>query len=194
MSHHSAQDIALMRAIPGLTVILPADGNQTEAMTRALAVHTGPVYARMGRGEVPDVYDNNTPFEIGKANTLRRGNDISIIACGEMVYPALEAAKLLAAENIEAAVIDMHTLKPLDEGAILEAAAAGAIITVEEHSAINGLGSAVASFLAQRRPTRMAIMGLPDEALYTGTNAQVFEQYGLTPGGITAASIKLLSL
>jgi transketolase len=192
MSHHSAQDIALMRAIPGLTVLLPADGRQTEAMTRALTSYVGPVYVRMGRGEVQDVYGKYPRFEIGKASVRRRGNESSIIACGEMVFPAMEAAKLIKKKKIESTVIDMHTLKPLDEQVVSEAAATGAIVTVEEHSVVNGLGSAVASLLAQHKPTPMNILGLPDESLYTGTNAQVFEHYGLTPGGIFAAAKRLL--
>jgi len=193
-SHHATQDVALMRAIPGLTVMLPADGYQTEALTRALATHTGPVYVRMGRGAVPDVYNSNPPFTLGKANILRQGKDLSLIACGEMVYPALEAAKLLKASRIETNVIDMHTLKPLDEEAVLDAAAAGAIITVEEHSIHGGLGSAVASLLAQRKPTLMRILGLPDEFLYTGTSAEVFEHYGLTPQGIVEAAKEMLKV
>jgi len=193
-SHHATQDIALMRAIPGLTVALPADGHQTEALTRALAAHTGPVYVRMGRGEVPDVYDKNPPFLLGKANVLRCGSDVSLIACGEMVHLALEAAKLLAPHGIEASVTDMHTLKPLDEDAVLDAAAAGAIVTIEEHSVHGGLGSAVASLLAQCRPTPMRILGLPDEVLYTGTSAEVFDHYGLTPQGIAQAAKELLKV
>lgn len=193
-SHHAIQDIALMRAIAGLTVVIPADGNQTEALTKALATYTGPVYVRMGRGEVPDVYGQNPPFTLGKANVLRRGSHVSLIACGEMVYPSLEAAKLLAEDGIEASVIDMHTLKPLDEEAVVEAAAVGAVVTIEEHSVYGGLGSAVASLLAQRRPTPMRILGLPDEVLYTGTSAQVFDHYGLTPPGIAQAAKVLLKV
>jgi len=191
-SHHAIQDVALMRAIPGLSVVLPADACQTEALTRALAVHNGPVYVRMGRGEVPGVYENNLLFVLGKANHLRHGKDISIIACGEMVYPALEAAKELAGDGIEARVVDMHTLKPLDEEAVLEAAACGAVVTIEEHSVHGGLGSAVASFLVQRKPTPMRILGLPDEVLYTGNSTEVFTHYGLTPQGIVRAAKELL--
>jgi len=193
-SHHATQDVALMRAIPGLTVVLPADGYQTESLICALAAHTGPVYVRMGRGEVQDVYEKNPLFTLGKANVLRHGNDISLIVCGEMVFPALEAAKLLAASGIEANVIDMHTLKPLDEGVILDAAAAGAIVTAEEHCVHGGLGSAIASLLAQRRPTPMRILGLPDEVLYTGTSAEMFAHYGLTPQGIAHEAKELLKV
>ncbi|MCL2866315.1 MAG: transketolase family protein [Clostridia bacterium] len=193
-SHHATQDVALMRAIPGLTVVLPADGNQTEALTRGLASHIGPVYVRMGRGEVPDVYEKDPPFTLGKANVLRRGSDVSLIACGEMVYFTLETAKLLAQNGIEATVIDMHTLKPLDEEVILDAAAAGAVVSIEEHNIHGGLGSAIASLLAQRRPTFMRILGLPDEVLYTGTSAQVFNHYGLTPQGIAQAAKELLKV
>jgi transketolase len=192
-SHHATQDIALMRAIPGIAVVLPADGPQTATMTRALARHVGPVYVRMGRGEVPDVYGADAPFELGKANVLRRGGAAALIACGEMVHPALEAARFLEAEGLPTTVVDLHTLKPLDEAAVLEAAATGAVVTVEEHCVHGGLGSAVASLLAERMPTRMRILGLPDELLYSGTSAQVFERYGLTPQGIAGAVRTLIA-
>ena len=191
-SHHATQDVALMRAIPGIKVILPADARQTAAMTKAILADHGPVYVRMGRGAVPDVYTEGAPYAIGKANWLQEGGDVSLIACGEMVYHALEAARLLHAAGIEAGVTDMHTISPLDEESVLKAARCGAVITVEEHSIHGGLGAAVAEVLCQKRPARMRILGLPNEPLYTGTSAQVFAHYGLTAQGIADAAKALL--
>ena len=186
-THHAVQDVALMRAIPDLEVFLPADARQAEALTRYLAASGKPAYVRMGRGPVPEVYGEDCPFEAGKANFLRRGKDAAVIACGEMVYPALEAARLLSGRGIEISVIDMHTIKPLDEQAILTAAETGLVITCEEHSVHGGLGAATAEVLCQKRPTKMRILGLPDEPLYSGTAAEVFAHYGLTAEGIAQA-------
>lgn len=191
-THHSVQDVALMRAIPNLQVFLPADANQSAALTVALAASPEPAYVRVGRGAVPDVYGPDASFEIGRAKKLRDGGDVAIIACGEMVYHALEAAKLLAAAGVEASVYDMFTLKPLDEAAILEAAHLGAIVTVEEHSVKGGLGGAVAEVVCQKRPVKMRILGLPDEPLYNGENRYVFEHYGLTAAGIAEAAKELI--
>ncbi|HNW86885.1 MAG TPA: transketolase C-terminal domain-containing protein [Candidatus Limiplasma sp.] len=186
-THHATQDIALLRATPGLQIFLPSDGPQMEALTRYLAQSDEPAYVRMGRGAVPTVYEGEAPFTPGKANCLRRGVNAAIIACGEMVYPSLQAAEILAGEGTEVSVYDMHTLRPLDEAAIVEAAQTGWVVTVEEHDVHGGLGGAVAEVLAQQKPTRMRILGLPDEKLYTGTSAEVFEHYGLTPQGIAQA-------
>ena len=186
-THHAVQDVALMRAIPDLEVFLPADARQAEALTRYLAASGKPAYVRMGRGPVPEVYGEDCPFEAGKANFLRRGKDAAVIACGEMVYPALEAARLLSGRRIEISVIDMHTIKPLDEQAILTAAETGLVVTCEEHSVHGGLGAASAEVLCQKRPTKMRILGLPDETLYSGTAAEVFAHYGLTAEGIAQA-------
>ncbi len=191
-THHSVQDIALMRAVPNLQVFLPADANQSIALTKVLAASTEPAYVRVGRGAVPDVYGPDATFEIGKASKLRDGKDVAIIACGEMVYHAVEAAKLLAAEGVEALVYDMASIKPLDEAAILEAAATGAIVTVEEHSVKGGLGGAVAEVVCQQRPVKMRILGLPDEPLFNGESKYVFEHYGLTASGIAKAAKELI--
>ncbi len=185
-THHAVQDVAFMRAVPGLQVLIPADANQAAAMTRALAVSAEPAYVRMGRGAVEDIYPENPPFEIGKANILREGGDAAVIACGEMVHPALKAAELLAEKGVNVRVIDMHTIKPLDEAAILRAAETGAIVTVEEHSVCGGLGAAVAEFICQHKPVKMKLLGLPDEYLYSGSNHEVFAHYGLTAEGIAA--------
>ena len=186
-THHATQDIALMRAMPGLEIFLPADGPQMAAITRYLATSDEPAYVRVGRGDVPVVYQCEVPFTPGRANRLRQGGDAAIIACGEMVSRALNAAELLAAEGIQASVYDMHTLRPLDEDAILQAADTGLVVTVEEHDIHGGLGGAVAEVLCQRKPTPMRILGLPDEKLFTGTSTEVFAHYGLTPEGIAQA-------
>lgn len=191
-THHAVQDVAFMRAVPGLQVIIPADANQAVAMTKALAVSTEPAYVRMGRGAVEDIYPENAPYEIGKANVLKEGRDAAIIACGEMVYPSLKAAEILSGKGIDVRVIDMHTIKPLDVEAVLAAAETGAVVTVEEHSVCGGLGAAVAEVICQQKPTKMKILGLPDEYLYSGTNHEVFAHYGLTPDGIAAKVEELI--
>lgn len=183
-SHHATQDIALMRAIPGLEVYLPSDGAQMRAMLSYLIQSDKPAYVRMGRGAVPAVYEGEAPFTSGKANLLLQGEDAAIIACGEMVYHSLQAAELLKEKGINVAVYDMHTLDPIDQDAILKAGETGFVVTAEEHSVYGGLGSAVASVLAQKKPTRMRILGLPDEPLYNGASADVFKHYGLTGEGI----------
>ncbi len=183
-THHATQDIALMRATPGLEIFIPSDGPQMVALTRYLATSTEPAYVRMGRGAVPNVYQDDAPFTPGKANLLHTGKDAAIIACGEMVYPSLEAAKQLALEGIGVTVYDMHTIRPLDEQAILAAAETGFVVTVEEHDIHGGLGGAVAEVLSQRKPTQMRILGMPDEKLFSGTSAEVFAHYDLTAEGI----------
>lgn len=186
-SHHATQDIALMRAIPNIEVYLPSDSRQMEQMVHYLTKSDEPAYVRMGRGAVPVIYEEGqTAFIPGKANRLRKGDKAAIIACGEMVYHALQAAELLAADGIEISVYDMHTLRPLDEAAILEAAETGLVVTVEEHNINGGLGAAVAQVLAQKKPTRMQVLGLPDDNIYSGTSDEVFAYYGLNGQGIAA--------
>jgi transketolase len=191
-THHAIQDIALFRAVPNMTVILPADANQAAAMTRVLAKNDDPTYVRMGRGGVPDIYGQDVNFEVGKAIWLKEGKDAAVIACGEMVYYANEAAKLLEAEGISISVLDMHTVKPLDEKAVLKAAQTGAVVTVEEHIIRGGLGGAVAEVICQNHPVKMKILGLPDETVYSGTSAEVFEHYRLNAEGIADAVRNLL--
>ena len=183
-THHATQDVALLRAIPGIELYLPADGPQMEAMTRYLVQSDRPAYVRMGRAPVPVIYEGKAPFVPGRANRLRRGKDAALVACGEMVYHALCAAELLRQDGVEVSVYDMHTLRPLDENALLEAAETGLVVTVEEHSVHGGLGGAVAEALGRRRPTRLQLLGLPDETLYNGTSAEVFAHYGLDGPGI----------
>lgn len=191
-THHAVQDIALMRAIPGLQVVLPADANAAVQLTRTLASSNEPAYVRMGRNAVEDVYPPYASFTIGKANVLREGTDLTIVACGELVLPALCAAEKLNQRGIAVSVLDMHTIKPLDRGAICRAAQMGPILTIEEHSVLGGLGAAVAEVVCQEWPTKMRIMGLPDEVLYTGESKEVFVHYGLTAEGIAQSAEELL--
>jgi len=189
-SHHSLHDVAVMRAIHGIRVFLPCDARQTRKLTEWLAANDGPAYVRMGRGAVADVYESDdAPFVPGKANLLRDGEDLTLIACGEMVRNALDAATLLEQEGIRARVLDMHTLKPLDEAAV-EAAAAetGLILTVEEHSVYGGLGAAAAQVVVARKPVPMRILGIPDEAVVSGASAEVFAHYGLDAAGIAQSA------
>jgi transketolase len=194
MSHHSLQDIAVMRAIPGITVILPADRFETRKMTEALLKYDGPVYVRIGRNPVEDVYeDTNYNYEIGKAVTMREGQDITIIAAGETVKPAVDASEALKSEGISCRVINMHTIKPLDEEAIIKAAAeTGHIITVEEHSIFSGLGAAVSEVVVQNNPIPMKILGIPDEPAITGNSAEIFEHYGLTVANLCKVAKEML--
>ena len=194
-THHSVQDIAALRAIPSLTIILPCDIYQTAKMTEYLTDFNGPVYVRMGRGAVPNVYDNdNLPFEIGKANILLEGNDITIIGAGETVYHCYQAALKLKEEGVNARVIDMYTIKPLDTQAILSAAKeTKGIITVEEHSIYGGLGAAVAEQVIQNNPVPMKILGLPDENAVHGSSKEIFKHYGLDKEGIYISAMEFIN-
>ena len=180
-SHQSVEDIALMRSVPNMTVVVPADGVSTARAVSALYDMNGPAYLRLGRPAVPVIYDQDSPFEIGRANRLRRGKDAAIIACGVMVSKALEAAELLAREGIEAAVVDMHTIKPLDEAAVIELAReTGNILTVEEHSIIGGLGSAVCETVCAHHPVPVVRLGVNDVFGQSGEPHELLEHYGLT--------------
>ena len=181
-THHSLHDIAVMRTFPGMHVILPCDNTQTYKLTRELVNYPYPVYVRMGRGPVPGVYEKSLPdFEIGKAITVLEGDDITLIGAGETVFHCLEAGKMLHAAGIKARVIDMHTLKPLDEAAIRKAAdQTGNILTVEEHSIFGGLGAAVAEIVVQYKPVPMKIIGIPDENAVIGSSEEIFRHYGIT--------------
>lgn len=185
-THHSVQDIASMRALPDMNIILPCDIHQIRKMTEVLTNLNGPAYVRMGRGAVPNVYENeNIPFEIGKANLLTEGNDLTLIGAGETVYHCLQAAKFLKEEGFNIRVIDMHTIKPIDKQAILDAAKqTKGIITVEEHSVYGGLGAAVAEIVVQNKPVPMKILGLPDENAIHGNSKEIFKHYGLDSEGI----------
>ncbi|SEK96211.1 transketolase family protein [Paenibacillus sp. OK003] len=195
MSHHSVQDIAVARAIPGLAIVLPADRHETKKLTEALVKYDGGVYVRIGRNPVEDVYESEDyPFEIGKAVIVQEGSDVTIIATGETVRVALDAAKALAENGVSARVINMHTIKPLDEKAIIAAAReTGHIITVEEHSIFGGLGAAVAEVVVQHHPVPMKVLGIPDEPAIAGKTAEVFHYYGLTSDNIKQVALELIN-
>jgi transketolase len=193
-THHALEDLALLRSFPNMTVIVPADAE--EAWRAALATRDidGPVYLRLGgRVEEPPVNPPGQPFRPGRATVLRPGKDIAIIACGALVAPALQAAETLAAQGVDARVINLHTIKPLDRETILAAAAeTGRIVTAEEHHLTGGLGGAVAELLSQELPTRMRMVGMPDEFACIGPTPKVREKYGMSAAGIVAACSGLL--
>ena len=194
MSHHSAQDIAAMSALPNMRVYLPSDRFQTAKLVEALLQDEKPAYLRVGRNAVEDVYTEDAcPFAMDKATWLREGEDVAIIACGEMVRPALDAAEALAAEGITATVLDMYCVKPLDKEAVLRAAQkAKAVLTVEEHAHYGGLGSMVAQVVAENCPRKVKNLTLPDAPVITGTSKEVFAYYGLDAAGIAAAARELV--
>lgn len=188
MSHHSAQDIAAMSAIPNMRVYLPSDRHQTRKLVEALLEDQKPAYIRVGRNPVEDIYtEDDVPFEMDKATVLQEGTDVAIIACGEMVRPAKLAGEKLAAEGISATVLDMYCVKPLDADAVIKAAQnARLVVTVEEHAPFGGLGAAVAQVVGENCPTRLRCMALPDAPVITGTSQEVFDHYGLNAEGIAA--------
>ena len=186
MSHHSAQDIAAMSAIPNMRVYLPSDRFQTTKLVEALLKDEKPAYIRVGRNPVEDIYtEDNCPFEMDKATVLTEGTDAAIIACGEMVRPALEAAKLLEKDGIHATVVDMYCVKPLDKEAIVKAASnAKVVVTAEEHSPFGGLGSMVSQVVGAECPRKVVNIALPDAPVITGTSQEVFDYYGMNAEGI----------
>lgn len=186
MSHHSAQDIAAMSAIPNMRVYLPSDRFQTRHLIESLLQDEKCAYIRVGRNPVEDVYtEDNCPFEMNHATTVREGSDVAIIACGEMVRPAVDAADLLAKEGISATVLDMYCVKPLDEEAVIRAAEkAKLVVTAEEHSPFGGLGSMVAQVVGRSCPRKVVNIALPDAPVITGTSKEVFDYYGMTGEGI----------
>lgn len=190
-THHSLHDIAVLRTFPGMNVVLPVDARQTAKLVKLLVDYPEPVYVRVGRAAVPDVYeDDNFDFALGKANTLLEGTDLTIIGTGETVYHALQAGKKLREQGISARVLDMASIKPCDTEAILKAAReTGRIITVEEHSRFGGLGAMVAEVLSEH-PVPLCILGIPDENVVHGTSPEIFHHYGLDAEGIvkTASS------
>ena len=191
-THHSLHDIAVLRTFPGMTIFIPADGQQTKMLVRQLVDYKLPAYVRVGRAAVPEVYpETKTDFEIGKAIQLHDGDDLTIIACGEPVGHALEAAKRLENDGIQARVIDMSlAIKPCDREAVVNAARETVrIITVEEHSRYGGLGGMVAEIVAEEMPgTEMTILGIPDENAVHGTDKEIRHYYGLDADGIYDAA------
>lgn len=194
MSHHSLQDIAVMRAIPNMDIFLPADRFETEKLVRELAKYDKPAYIRIGRNPVDDVYESTDfDFQIGKANVMREGKDITIIATGETVKPAIEASDELKELGIKCRVLNMNTIKPLDKEAIIKAAKeTGHIITVEEHSIYGGLGAAVSEVVVQNAPVPMKIVGIKDEAAITGTSKEIFNYYGLSKENLVKLAKELI--
>ncbi|MBE6826759.1 MAG: transketolase family protein [Oscillospiraceae bacterium] len=193
-THQCNEDIALMRTIPGMTVIVPSDDVEAKAAVEAAILHNGPVYMRFGRLAAPVLNDPATyKFELGKGITLRDGKDITIVATGLMVGEAAEAAEKLAAEGIDARVINIHTIKPLDEELILKAAKeTGRIVTVEEHSIIGGLGSAVADCVTENYPVPVTKIGVNDEYGHSGPAVELLKEFGLCADNIAATVKKVL--
>lgn len=189
-THHSLHDIAVLRTFPGMQVVLPSDARQTRKLVEQLADWPHPVYVRVGRNAVPDVYENSDfDYRIGKSIQLQGGKDLTIIAAGETVYHALQAGRRLAAEGVSTRVIDMHTLKPADTDAIIRAAReTGRIITVEEHSIYGGLGAIVAETVSQSCPVPVRILGIPDENAIHGKPLEIFHYYKIDADGIYATA------
>ncbi|WP_330396166.1 transketolase family protein [Blautia sp. An249] len=193
-THHSLQDIALMRAIPGMIVEIPSDANQMRGLVEEMLKIDTPAYIRTGRGAVPVIYEKETKVEIGKAVKWYEGKDAAIIACGQLVWRALEAAKALEEEGIHVRVYDMHTIKPLDQEAVLEAAKeCGCILTLEEHSEYGGLGGSVAEVVSENQAVPMKILGIPDEDVPNGTDSEVFAYYHMDVPGIAEQVKKLIA-
>lgn len=190
-THQTFEDLAIMRTMPGMTVLHPADANSTKVLLKQLFDAEGPAYARLSRSGVPRVYDESaaSKLKLGKGNVVREGSDLTIIATGIMVGAAIEAAETLAADGINARIIDMHTIKPLDEEIIVKAAKeTGRIVTAEEHSVIGGLGSAVAEVLVRKYPVPVAMVGQHDTFGESGKPDELLEKYGMTPADIVAAA------
>ena len=195
-SHQCCEDIALMRVIPGMVIINPADDIEARAAVFAAAEYEGPVYMRFGRLAVPRIFDDSYKFELGKAVTLREGSDVTIIATGLMVNEAIEAAKALADEGISAEVINIHTIKPLDKEAVIRSAAkTGAVVTAEEHSIIGGLGGAVAEALCESgKPVPVVRLGVNDVFGRSGPAVELLHIYGLDAQNIVAKAKQAIAL
>ena len=193
-THHSLHDIAVLRTFPGMEIYLPCDVRQTRKLVERLIDHPKPAYIRVGRNAVPDVYETDDfDFELGKANLLKDGKDLTLIGTGETVAHCLEAALMLEKQGIHARVLDMHTLKPFDREAVIKAAReTGCIVTAEEHSIYGGLGASVAEITSQVCPVKLRILGVPDENVIHASPAEVFHHYGFDYQGIYEACLELL--
>ncbi len=193
-THQILEDIGLMKMLPGMVVINPCDYNQTKAATLAIAEHNGPVYLRFGRPSVPIFTPENQTFEIGKAIQLQEGSDVTIAATGHLVWEALEAAKELHAQGINADVLNFHTIKPLDEKALLASVAkTGCIVTTEEHNHLGGLGESIARVLGQNAPAPQEFVATNDTFGESGTPAQLMKKYGLDASAIVAKAKKVIA-
>lgn len=195
MSHHSAQDIAAMSSVPNMRVYLPSDRFQTKKLVEELLKDEKPAYIRVGRNPVEDIYrEEDCPFEMDRATILREGTDALLVACGEMVRPAYEAAAILEEEGIQTTVLDMYCVKPIDREAVVHAASGvKAVITVEEHAPFGGLGSMVSQIVAAECPRKVINIALPDAPVVTGTSQEVFDHYGMNVAGIAKAVKDVLS-
>lgn len=192
-THQAIEDIAVMRALPGMTVLAAADATETKAAIKAALKHKGPVYLRLGRDQAETVYDKEKDFVIGGCDLLRQGNDLTLVACGLMTAEALRAAEILARQGISARVINMHSIKPLDEEALIRAAAeTGAIVSAEDHSRIGGLGGAAAEVLVKACPVPMEQIAVDDCFAESGSQNELYEKYGLTAEKIAGAAKKVL--
>lgn len=193
-THQVLEDIGMMKMLPGMTVIVPCDFNQTKAATLAVAEMEGPVYLRFGRPKWPNFTSPDHKFEIGKAQILAEGTDVTIIACGHMVWLAVEAAKALAEKNISVDLINMHTIKPLDEAAIIASISkTGCVVTAEEHQINGGLGDSVANVASRECPVPHEYVAVMDTFGESGTPTQLLDKYGLTTAHIIAAAEKALA-
>ncbi len=198
MTHHSAQDIATMASIPGMRVYIPSDRHQTRYLVEALLEDNKPAYLRVGRNPVEDVYEEgllpgNTPFVMDLATEVHSGNDIAIIACGEMVKPAKDAAGILEQQGIHARVLDMYCIKPVDREAVIKAAKeTKAVITVEEHTFIGGLGAMVSQIISSEYPKKVINLSLPDAPVVTGNSKEIFDHYGLNAENIAKTAAELI--
>lgn len=193
-THHSIEDFAWTRVLPGIVIIAPADPVETKAAVEFAANHVGPVFLRLSRVGVPDIFEPEKTFNFGKANTVRQGNDLTIIANGTLTHRAIKGADLLSRHGIDARVINMSTIAPLDVDVIIQAAKeTGAILTCEEHSVHGGLGSAVAEVVVQHCPTAMKILGVPGVFAPTGSANFLLDEFGMSPEGICEAGNALAS-
>ena len=192
-THQVLEDIGMMKMLPHMTVINPCDFNQTKAATLAIAEHMGPVYLRFGRPKVPNFTNENQKFEIGKAVNLKDGNDVSIFATGHLVWEALEAAKILNELNINAEIINIHTIKPLDKDAVIKSVSkTRCVVTAEEHMLNGGLGDSIAQLLSREMPLPLEMVGVNDTFGESGTPRQLMEKYGLTSSDIVNAVKKVI--
>ena len=192
-THQILEDIGMMKMLPNMTVIVPADYEQTRQATLAVAKHHGPVYLRFGRPKVPVFIQPEAPFEIGKIQKVISGDDVTIAACGHLVWEAVQAAQALAKDGIRAEVLNVHTIKPLDEASLVASAKkTGAVVVAEEHQRLGGLGSSVSQALSAHHPTKMDFVAVEDQFGESGTPAQLMEKYGLNANAIVAKTKALL--
>ena len=192
-THQALEDIALMRVLPRMVVLVPCDAVQAEMMTVAAAQNDQPTYIRLGREKTPIMTTGYTPFQVGQAQVMREGSDVAVIACGAQVYDALQAAEMLAKEEVDCTVINNHTIKPMDRATIVKAAKqCKAVVTVEEHQVAGGMGSAVAELLSAEKPVPMEFVGMQDRFGESGSPAELLKQFGLDADGIAEAVRRVL--